>query len=231
MSMPDFTSNMDVIEHVFGPMEGKRLLDIGCGRGRLLRALARRGAAVTGVDPSAQMIAKSSEMAPDAKLIQSGAEDLAFEDDSFDGAIIMNALHHVPGPIMQPALREALRVVRPGGAFLVIEPLARGGYQEVFAPIDDETEIRAHALEAVEALLDAGQAKRVFKVEYDTWLKEESVEAVLEAGIGVDPSRASRIEAVREEVARRFVEHAKPDPRGAGYLLDQPMIAILLHAA
>ena len=231
MTQPSFESNMQVIEHVFAPVEGKALLDIGCGRGRLLRALIRRGARVSGVDPGAHMIARAAEMAPGATLHECGAEKLPFADGAFDGAVIMNALHHVPAELMAPALAEGLRVVRGGGPLLIIEPLAQGGYQEVFAPIDDETEIRAMALEAVAGFVAAGRARQTLDVTYETWLREESVESVLDAGLAVDPSRADRIAGVRDEVARRFEAHARPDAERGGYLLEQPMIAMVLTAA
>jgi len=91
MTMSGFTSNIDAIERVFGPLEDRRLLDIGCGGGRLLRALSRRGAVPTGVDPSEEMVARASALAPDATVRQSGGEVLPFEDGEFEGAISRNS--------------------------------------------------------------------------------------------------------------------------------------------
>ncbi len=227
MTQPTFTKNMDVLTHVFGPFAGKSLLDIGCGRGGLLRALGKRGAVVTGVEPNPNLIAKATQAAPDATIHQSGGESLPFDDGTFDGAVIMNALHHVPAPLMRPALAEGMRVTRPGGIFLVIEPLARGGYQEVFAPLDDETEIRAVALTALEAFITETGAQVILHTEYDTLLHEESVEAMLSAGIAIDPSRAAKVEAVRKEIETLFSHHAQET--ADGYLLDQPMIAVALQ--
>lgn len=225
--MSGFTSNIDAIERVFGPLEDRRLLDIGCGGGRLLRALSRRGAVPTGVDPSEEMVARASALAPDATVRQSGGEVLPFEDGEFEGAIILNVLHHVPTASMQRALAEGLRVVKPGAALLVIEPLARGGYQEIFSPIDDETEIRATALKELAAFVAGGGATQEFQVEYTIWVKEESVEAVLDYGRAVDPTRAERIADVEQEVRERFAEHARPSKDG--FKIEQPMIATALR--
>ena len=222
-----FTKNMEAIEHIFGPLTGKTLLDIGCGRGGLLRALSRRGAVVTGVDPNPASLVKAQSIAPDATLFESGGEALPFEAGSFDGAIMLNSFHHVPDPLMRDALAEAYRVIRPGCRFAVIEPLARGGYQEVFAPIDDETEIRATALAHLDDFIAACEGTVVLRAEYDTWLHEDSVETVLSGGISVDPTREAKVEVVRDEVVRLFSHHARETD--GGYLLDQPMVAVALE--
>ena len=221
-----YTNNMQVIEQAFAPLEGRAILDIGCGRGRLLRALVRRGAVMTGIDPSDDLLAKARDMAPEADLHRAGGESLPFAGDSFDGAIFLNSLHHVPQDLIRPALAEALRVIRPGAPLLVIEPLARGGYQEVFAPLDDETELRAGALAHLAAFRAEVEVETLFDTEYDTDLKEISADDMLGYALAIDPARAERIDAVRDEVVRLFSDHARKTD--GGFLLDQPMIAVAM---
>jgi len=224
-----YTNNMDVIEDVFAPLEGRHVLDIGCGRGRLLRALMRRGARATGVDPSADLLARAREMAPDATLVESGGESLPFEADGFGGAIFLNSLHHIPQDLIRPALAEGMRVIEPGAILLVIEPLARGGYQEVFAPLDDETEVRAGALAHLEEFRGETGVETLVHTEYDTDLHEKSADDMLGYALAVDPSRKQRIDGVRDEVVRLFSDHARATD--GGFLLDQPMIAVAMRKA
>lgn len=227
--MTAFKTNLDPIHHLFDPLAGKHLLDIGCGRGRLSRALMKRGAGVSGIDPQEAMVALAREAAPDADLRVTGAESLPFDDASFDGTIILNSLHHVPEASIAPALSEAMRVLRPGGVFLVLEPLARGGYQAVFSPIDDETAVRTMALEQLDRFIAETNAEVILRTEYETLVPEESAESVLSGGLRVDPTRAALIEAKREEVTALFARHVRETPRGPA--LDQPMIAIALKKA
>ncbi len=222
-----YTNNMQVIEQIFAPLEGRSILDIGCGRGRLLRALIRRDAKATGVDPSADLLVKARDMAPDAPLHQAGGEAMPFADNSFDGAIFLNSLHHVPQDLIRPALVEALRVICPGAPLLVIEPLARGGYQEVFAPLDDETEVRAVALAHLAAFRAAASVETILDTEYDTDLHEVSADDMLGYALAIDPSRAAKIDTVRDEVVRLFSDHARETD--GGFLLDQPMIAVAMR--
>lgn len=222
-----YTNNMQVIEQVFTPLKGRTILDVGCGRGRLLRALIKRGAVATGVDPSDELLTKARDMAPAATLHRAGGETMPFDDDVFDGAIFLNSLHHVPQDLIQPALTEALRVIRPGAPLLVIEPLARGGYQEVFAPLDDETEVRAGALAHLAAFRAKAAVETMLDTEYDTDLKEISADDMLGYALAIDPSRRDRIDAVRDEVVRLFSDHARETD--GGFLLDQPMIAVAMR--
>ncbi len=227
--MSQFKTNIDPIEHLFGPLLGKTLLDIGCGRGRLSRALGKRGAVMTGIDPQAAMIDLAREIAPDATFVQASGEALPFEDNTFDGAVILNSLHHVPEPVLEAGLAEAMRVIKPGAVFLIMEPLAKGGYQAVFAPIDDETDVRAMALAKLDAFIERTGTKVILHAEYETMIPEENAESVLASGLRVDPSRAALIEEKRDEVTRLFDIHVRQTERGPA--LDQPMIAIALQKA
>lgn len=224
--MTDFKTNIDPIEHLFAPLGGKALLDIGCGRGRLSRALIKRGAKMTGVDPQAAMITLAQETAPEATFKQAGGENLPFEDQTFDGAIILNSLHHVPENLLEGCLAEAMRVLKHGGVFLILEPLARGGYQAVFSPIDDETEVRAMALAKLDDFIARSGTEVVLRTEYETLVPEESAETVLAGGLRVDPSRDDLIDAKRTEVTQLFQQYVRQTDRGPA--LDQPMIAIAL---
>ena len=53
-------TTLDEIEAIFAPLSGRRILDIGCGPGRLVEALTRKGAIVTGVDPEPEVVTFSA---------------------------------------------------------------------------------------------------------------------------------------------------------------------------
>lgn len=108
-----------------GEVAGLDALDIGCGEGRGARALARAGARVTGVEPTAALLAAARDReAQDGlgvRYLAAGAEDLGTLDDaSFDLAVAVLVLHHVDR--LDDALREAARVLRPGGRLAVVVP-------------------------------------------------------------------------------------------------------------
>ncbi len=91
---------------------------------------------------------------PSARFEAASAEALPFAVASFDGAVMLNALHHVPAP--GRALAEAARILRKGGRLVVVEPLAEGAFFEALRPIEDETAIRAEAQAAIAGAVAAG---------------------------------------------------------------------------
>ena len=99
----------------FGPLGGKRLLDIGCGTGHLVAAAARRGAEVLGVDFAETMVARARSNYPGAAFRQGDAEALDLADASFDAVACSFALLHLSD--QEAAVAEACRVLRPGGRY------------------------------------------------------------------------------------------------------------------
>jgi ubiquinone/menaquinone biosynthesis C-methylase UbiE len=95
-----------------------RLLEVGCGTGYWLSALAGPGRTLLGLDRSGAMLAIARRTAPDARLVRGEAMGLPFADRSVEALLCMNALHHFPD---KPGfLAEAARVLAPGGAFCTI---------------------------------------------------------------------------------------------------------------
>jgi SAM-dependent methyltransferase len=106
---------------------GAYLLDVGCGPGDDVQAMAQlvgRTGRVVGVDRSATMIAAARHRATGARLpvaYQVGdAQHLAFADQSFDGCRAERVLMHVDHP--RQVLAEMIRVTRPGGRLVVLDP-------------------------------------------------------------------------------------------------------------
>ena len=96
---------------------GTRLLDAGCGTG-LLAVLANfRGAQVSGLDASAPLLAVARERLPGADLREGDLEAMPFADASFDAVAAVNSVFYAAD--MAAAMRELVRVVRPGGRVVV----------------------------------------------------------------------------------------------------------------
>jgi demethylmenaquinone methyltransferase/2-methoxy-6-polyprenyl-1,4-benzoquinol methylase len=107
---------------------GNRALDLCCGTGDLALALARRGAAVTGLDFSASMldVAESRNKIPDPKsgarnptFIQDDAQQIPFPDASFDIVTVGYGLRNLTS--WEKGLDEMHRVARPGARLVVLD--------------------------------------------------------------------------------------------------------------
>ncbi len=108
--------NLDLVLDWVGPPPGSRILDVGCGRGHLVRALTERGFDAWGIDlnPNAR------ELAGELNVRTMSAAALEFGDASFDAVVSFHAIEHIP-PLEQAVL-EVARVVKPGGKVLFVYP-------------------------------------------------------------------------------------------------------------
>lgn len=98
--------------------EAGDVLDIGCGIGLLHRYLPGQ---VTGCDVSADALKQAKDRNSDVEYRLHDGRTLPFPDASFDHALAVTVMHHVPPAEWPFFVAEAVRILRPGGAFIVIE--------------------------------------------------------------------------------------------------------------
>ncbi|MGI8856236.1 MAG: class I SAM-dependent methyltransferase, partial [Thermomicrobiales bacterium] len=115
------TARIRAIERACGPLDEKRMLDIGSGMGGFLVAAARNAMHVVGVEPNADYCAitrlRAARYGLPPRVIQGVGETLPFSDQSFDVVLAQDILEHVRDP--DETLREIHRVLRPSGIALV----------------------------------------------------------------------------------------------------------------
>ncbi|MBL8022459.1 MAG: class I SAM-dependent methyltransferase [Leptospirales bacterium] len=99
------------------------LLDLGCGSGFALSQMEGSFKNATGIDMSPEAIAFGQQFTT-AKLMVGNAEKLPFKDKSFDAIVSTDAFEHIPDD--NAAMREAFRVLRPGGPIVVYSPSTIG---------------------------------------------------------------------------------------------------------
>jgi len=122
----------DIIEH-FDLKAGQKVLDVGCGKGFLVKDLMLEcpGLEVFGVDISGYAL----EMAPkelSGRLHLGTAEKLNFQDDSFDCVLSINTIHNLPRDRAKRAIAEVERVCNSNRSFIVVDSYRTQEQQELF---------------------------------------------------------------------------------------------------
>lgn len=119
-----------------------RVLELGCGNGKLLQKVAERlgeRALLVGVDSAPGMVAEARRLVPEARIEQQELSSAAARADwqgHFDAVLVCNTLHNLPGePAIRQALTAAARLLAPGGELIFdvrnrLNPFIRRGYRK-----------------------------------------------------------------------------------------------------
>jgi ubiquinone/menaquinone biosynthesis C-methylase UbiE len=102
-------------------VRGQRVLDIGCGTGPLVGEFLRRGRDALGVDSSPEVVAEARRRYGDRFSVGS-VTSLPYPDASVDAATLIEVVEHLDDGTLDSAIREARRVLRPGGRLFITTP-------------------------------------------------------------------------------------------------------------
>ncbi len=132
-------------------LNNKHVVDVGCGNGEFAAAITGLDAKVSGIEPDPVQAAQNRDAQPVAglQLFEAGAQSMPLEEASQDVVIFRFSLHHIPPSLYPEVFDEAARVLKPGGALYVMEPITQGSSQYVMELFHDETRVRAAAQQAL----------------------------------------------------------------------------------
>jgi len=126
----------------FAELKNKKILEIGCGNGRISSLLATEPCSLIAIDPDEIAIKKARKNSADIDFRIGNGERLDFSDSVFDLIIFTLSLHHQNSEI---ALTEAIRTLKKDGVILVIEPVVEGEIEQVFSFLIDENKEKKDA--------------------------------------------------------------------------------------
>lgn len=155
----DRVTDEQAILHELLPLAGAQVLELGCGKADKTRLMAQSAASVLALEVDATQLAANRAAAAPANIRfeYGGAEAIPAADDSIDIVTMFKSLHHVPTDLMDAALAEIRRVLKPGGLAYISEPVYAGDFNELLRLFHDERAVREAAFAAEQKALAAGQ--------------------------------------------------------------------------
>lgn len=106
-----------------GDVKGKTVLDIGCSFGWYEKMAVGNGVkSAVGMEPDEKYFYQAKKEVPQANFIVGSAQNLPFKNDSFDKAVMLEVLEHLPSKSEHKAIKEISRILKPKGEFILSTP-------------------------------------------------------------------------------------------------------------
>lgn len=205
------------------PFDGARVLELGCGRAEKTRLLAETGRPreIVALEVDSIQHARNLEISdlPTVSFRHGGAEAIPADDNSVDIVLMFKSLHHVPIGLMDQALREIARVLKPGGLAWISEPVYAGDLNEVFKLFHDEKLVREAAFAALCRAVESGHLALEKELFFNTRSYFESFEQFDSRMIRVTHSNHQLSPERYQQVRERFDTYMTPE--GATFLNPQ----------
>ncbi len=210
-------------------LDGKHILELGCGNAVITRNVATSGAnrKVTALEVDICAHEKNLQITDLSNVTFqiSGAQAIPLEDETVDVVLMFKSLHHVPLELMETSMHEIKRVLKPGGYAYISEPIFAGDFNEILRLFHDEQKVRKAAFNAVKKAVDEGLFKLVEETFFNSPMKFENFSEFENNTIKATHSSHKLDKELFSLVKQSFEKHIGDD--GANFLI--PMRVDLLQ--
>ena len=114
------TSDNKYIDKFLQCLNGKKILDVGCGTGRDCKYIEQKGYDVIGIDISKEMLKIAKEKYPKGKFAIMDMTNIDYPDNTFDGIMANCSLFHIPEELLSQTIESFKRVLKNNGKLFLI---------------------------------------------------------------------------------------------------------------
>jgi len=160
-------TELEIMQRVL-PMQGKRVLELGCGRAWMTRRMSElfqpQEIIAAEVDRIQHQKNLQIDDLPNVRFVFGGAEEIDLPDAAVDIVVMLKSLHHVPLALMDRGLKEVSRVLKPGGLAYISEPVYQGDFNDILRLFHDEKTVREAAFSALQRAVADGTFQLVEQI-------------------------------------------------------------------
>jgi len=153
-------------------LDNKHILELGCGNANITREIATSGTNRRVTAMEVDVIAHQRNLQitdlPNVTFGLSGAQQIPLANESVDVVFMFKSLHHVPVDMMEAAIYEIRRVLKPGGFAYISEPIFAGEFNEIIRLFHDEKLVRQAAFKTTKQAVDNGLFNLVEEVFFNS---------------------------------------------------------------
>jgi ubiquinone/menaquinone biosynthesis C-methylase UbiE len=192
-------------------LDGKQILELGCGRAELTRAIAMAGhdrkILALEVDEIQHALHQQITDLDNVEFRLAGAEAIPADDNSVDVVFMFKSLHHVPQELMAQSFDEIARVLKPGGYAYISEPVFAGDFNEILRLFHDEQAVREAAFDAIKKAIDSGRFELAGELFFNTPMYFKDFSEFEEKVIGATHTEHRLSSELYEQVRSSFEQH------------------------
>jgi len=219
---------LDVLAELL-PLDGARLLELGCGAAEKTRQIVEQSDVREIVAAEVDQVQHQKNLRlddlPQVSFKTYGAEAVDEPDSSFDCVLMFKSLHHVPLPVLDTALAEIARVLKPGGLAYISEPVFAGEFNEIIRLFHDESLVRREAFEAVRRAVAGGVLELADERFFSNRIRLQSFSQFEQGILNVTHTEHNVTPELLERVRAKFESYRGPD----GYVFEIPNRVDLLR--
>ena len=196
-------------------LDGKHILELGCGTAMHTRAIATGGRDryITATEVDQRQHAKNLliDDLTNVSFVLAGAESIPEQDQSFDIVIMFKSLHHVPVDLLDEAMREISRVLKPGGLAYIAEPVYAGAFNDIVRLFNDEKLVREAAFAALQRAVDTKLFVLADEVFFNSPVYFKDFADFEHKVLNVTHTDHSLSDETFNQVRDLFLQHMQPD--------------------
>ena len=202
-------------------LDNKHILELGCGSAEITRNIASAGTGrkITAFEVDDIAHEKNLQITdlPNVTFGMAGAQEIPLDAESVDVVFMFKSLHHVPPDLMDLAMREIRRVLKPGGLAYISEPVFAGAFNEILRLFHDEQKVREAAFNTVKKAVDEDLLSLVEETFFNSPMRFDSFADFEKKVLKVTHTHHDLSEEVYDLVKQRFEHHLGDD--GAHFLM------------
>lgn len=217
--MKEFSENLgDTINEMFIVetlnLNNKTILDLGCSNAKITQEIKNNGFdrdVYACEQDLVQHKLNTNLKNTNIKFFSYAAEDLNFEDNTFDIVFMFKSFHHIKVSNMTKALKEIKRVLKPNGLLYISEPLYKGDQNELVSIFHDEKYVRQQAFLSIEASVQKNEFKLFKEIFFNTQINYTSFEDFEKKQMNLTYNENSIDEETYKKVQDKYNQFANND--------------------